>query len=87
MPVSGGVGAVVVYGRGAVAADVRPAPGAGGVRFFGEVLPVVGEVGEQLPERGELVGDLVSVGGQLADQLLAGGFVGAFLAEPLGDVC
>ena len=32
------------------------------------------------------VGDPVAVGGQLGGQLLADGFVGAFLAEPLGDV-
>jgi hypothetical protein len=38
------------------------------------------------PDAGVFVGDPVAVGGQPGDQLLAGGFVGAFLAEPLGDV-
>jgi hypothetical protein len=31
------------------------------------------------PDAGVFVGDPVAVGGQLGDQLLAGGFVGAFL--------
>ena len=86
VPVGVGVGAEVGHDRRVVAAQVHGASGAGGVRLGGEVLPVVGQVGEQQPDPGVLVGDLEAVGGQLGDQLLAGGFIGAFLAEPLGDV-
>ena len=79
MPVGVGIAAEVGHDRRVVAAQVDGASGAGGVGLGGEVLRVVVQVGEQQPDARAFVGDPVAVGGQLGDQLLAGGFVGAFL--------
>jgi hypothetical protein len=81
-----GAGAEVAGAVRLVGGEVDGAAGAGRVGLLGEVLPVVEQGVEHDGALREFGRDGVAVRGELGDEALVLGELGAFLADPLGGV-